>query len=51
MSLLFLLHISVPPDNIVILNEKGMQIPHYIIGPYNEGSSINITCVASGGEY
>lgn len=40
-----------PPESIAVLNDKGMQIPHYILGPYNEGSSINITCVATGGLY
>jgi hypothetical protein len=42
---------TVPPESIAVLNDKGMQIPHYILGPYNEGSSINISCVATGGEY
>lgn len=43
--------ISVPPENILILNEKGIHIPHYILGPYNEGTSINISCVSTGGEF
>lgn len=29
--------ITVPPENIMILDDKGTHIPHYILGPYNEG--------------
>lgn len=45
-SILFL----VPPEKLNILNERGNHIPHYILGPYNEGASVNITCVATGGK-
>lgn len=48
-NFLFILPL-VPPENILILNEKGVHIPHYILGPYNEGATINITCVSTGGE-
>lgn len=44
------LFFSVPPEKLSILDEKGVHIPHYILGPYNEGTSINITCVATGGK-
>lgn len=29
--------IAVPPENISMLDDKGFHIPHYILGPYNEG--------------
>ncbi|KAL7017506.1 hypothetical protein ACKWTF_010402 [Chironomus riparius] len=43
------LYVIVPPDNILILNELNRHISHYILGPYNEGSSINLTCISQGG--
>ena len=43
--------ITVPPEKLLILDERGTHIPHYILGPYNEGASVNITCVSTGGKY
>lgn len=40
----------VPPENVLILDEKGSHIPHYILGPYNEGGSVDLTCMSTGGE-
>lgn len=47
----FLLFVTVPPEQLSILGEQGLHIKNYILGPYNEGDSVNITCVASGGRF
>ncbi|KAB0805670.1 hypothetical protein PPYR_02640, partial [Photinus pyralis] len=43
------LTIIIPPEKLRILDERGMHMSHYVLGPYNEGVSANITCVATGG--
>lgn len=43
--------ITVPPEQLSILDEDGLShISHYILGPYTEGTSLNLTCVAAGGK-
>jgi hypothetical protein len=44
------LSVAVPPEKLIIMDDKGTNIPHHILGPYNEGSSVNITCIATGGK-
>jgi hypothetical protein len=48
--IMYLLFVTVPPERLIILDDKGTNILHNILGPYNEGSSVNITCIATGGK-
>jgi len=43
---------AVPPRKLTILDENGTNVQQKrIIGPYTEGSTAQITCIAAGGEY
>jgi hypothetical protein len=46
----YTLSVAVPPEKLIVMDDKGTNIPHHILGPYNEGSSVNITCIATGGK-
>lgn len=41
----------VPPKNITIVSEEGNVVSNSVIGPYKEGSSVNVTCMSTGGKY
>ncbi|KAF5299118.1 hypothetical protein FQR65_LT09476 [Abscondita terminalis] len=43
------LTVIMPPDKLYVLNERGSTVPNYLLGPYSEGDSINISCIAVGG--
>jgi hypothetical protein len=43
---------AVPPRKLTILGENGTNVQQKrVIGPYTEGSTAQITCVAAGGKY
>ncbi|KAF4530082.1 hypothetical protein B566_EDAN001338 [Ephemera danica] len=39
----------VPPEKLTILDEKSAGVTDHTIGPYNEGATVDITCIATGG--
>ncbi|KAF5301906.1 hypothetical protein FQA39_LY10561 [Lamprigera yunnana] len=41
--------VTVPPEKIILLDEVGEYVDKYVLGPYSEGDSFNITCIAIGG--
>ena len=42
---------SVPPGNPILMDKKGMMIRSPLYGPFNEGSSLTLTCKTNGGNY
>ncbi|KAK4885040.1 hypothetical protein RN001_001311 [Aquatica leii] len=43
------LTVIIPPANVIVLNEKGIKVSNYELGPYSEGDVITLTCIATGG--
>ncbi|CAO1420449.1 unnamed protein product [Diamesa hyperborea] len=43
------LSVLVPPTQLLIVNDQGVAVTNTVIGPYKEGSNVNITCISSGG--
>uniref|UniRef100_A0A146KNR1 Nephrin n=3 Tax=Lygus hesperus TaxID=30085 RepID=A0A146KNR1_LYGHE len=43
------LTIVLPPEQLSVIDDRGEHIRHYILGPYNEGATIDIVCIATGG--
>ncbi|XP_054283784.1 nephrin-like [Macrosteles quadrilineatus] len=41
--------VIMPPEKITVVNDKGEPVEERFLGPFNEGASVNITCVATGG--
>lgn len=41
---------TVPPERLLILNHDGQEIKGTTLGPYDEESHVNLTCIAIGGE-
>lgn len=40
-----------PPEKLIFLDANGGTIQQYNLGPFNEGTNVEITCVAIGGMY
>lgn len=44
------MYFTVPPERLLILDQSGEEIKGGVLGPYDEGTEVNLTCVAVGGE-
>ncbi|XP_041985883.1 nephrin-like [Aricia agestis] len=43
------LTVLIPPDRLMILNHEGDEIRNGVLGPYDEDTDVNLTCIAIGG--
>ncbi|VVD00646.1 unnamed protein product [Leptidea sinapis] len=43
------LTVLIPPERLVILDQDGEEVHGGVLGPFDEGTKINLTCVAIGG--
>ncbi|XP_019764494.1 synaptogenesis protein syg-2 isoform X3 [Dendroctonus ponderosae] len=43
------LTVTIPPEKVMIIDVNDSHIKDYKLGPFNEGTSVNITCEATGG--
>jgi len=40
----------VPPQEVKVVDERTAEMTSLMIGPYNEGSSLRLTCISKGGK-
>ncbi|CAK1594968.1 unnamed protein product [Parnassius mnemosyne] len=43
------LTVLIPPDRLIVISEGNDEVHGNILGPYDEGAEVNLTCIAVGG--
>ncbi|XP_013145426.1 PREDICTED: hemicentin-2-like [Papilio polytes] len=43
------LTVLIPPDRLLIINQEGKEVEGDVLGPYDEDTTVNLTCIAVGG--
>ncbi|XP_045540703.1 nephrin [Papilio machaon] len=43
------LTVLIPPDRLLIINQDGKEVDGSVLGPYDEDTTVNLTCIAVGG--